>query len=106
MTGPRQVRTRTDRQSAYALSAWPATPKKKAASSTPQPSTSADLASTTSPTSPTSTANELGAILVAAGLSLPRDHALVSLLALNGLRVSEAIGATIERSAKNAATAP
>ena len=40
--------------------------------------------------------NELGAILVAAGLSSPRDHALVSLLALNGLRVSEAIGATIE----------
>lgn len=40
--------------------------------------------------------NELGAILVAAGLSSPRDHALVSLLALNGLRVSEAIGANIE----------
>jgi integrase/recombinase XerD len=31
-----------------------------------------------------------------AGLSSPRDHALVSLLALNGLRVSEAIGASIE----------
>ena len=29
--------------------------------------------------------NELGAILVTAGLSAPRDHALVSLLALNGL---------------------
>ena len=41
--------------------------------------------------------NEVGAILVAAGLSSPRDHALVSLLALNGLRVSEAIGADIER---------
>jgi integrase/recombinase XerD len=40
--------------------------------------------------------NELGSILVAAGLSSPRDHALVSLLALNGLRVSEAIGANIE----------
>ncbi len=39
---------------------------------------------------------ELGAILVAAGLSCPRDHALVSLLALNGLRVSEAIGADID----------
>ena len=39
--------------------------------------------------------NELGAILVTAGLSSPRDHALVSLLALNGLRVSEAIGADI-----------
>ena len=40
--------------------------------------------------------NKLGAILVAAGLSSPSDHALVSLLALNGLRVSEAIGANIE----------
>jgi integrase/recombinase XerD len=40
--------------------------------------------------------NELGSILVTAGLSSPRDHALVSLLALNGLRVSEAIGANIE----------
>ncbi|MGI9031873.1 MAG: tyrosine-type recombinase/integrase [Ilumatobacteraceae bacterium] len=39
--------------------------------------------------------NELGAILVTAGLSSPRDHALVSLLALNGLRVSEAIGVDI-----------
>jgi site-specific recombinase XerD len=40
--------------------------------------------------------NDLGAILVAAGVSSPRDHALVSLLALNGLRVSEAIGANID----------
>jgi integrase/recombinase XerD len=40
--------------------------------------------------------NELGAILVSAGVSSPRDHALVSLLALNGLRVSEAIGVSIE----------
>lgn len=40
--------------------------------------------------------NELGAILVAAGLSSPRDHGLVSLLALNGLRVSEAIGVDID----------
>jgi integrase/recombinase XerD len=36
--------------------------------------------------------NELGA----AGLSSSRDHALVSLLALNGLRVSEALGADID----------
>jgi integrase/recombinase XerD len=35
--------------------------------------------------------------LVAAGLAAARDHALVSLLCLNGLRVSEAIGADIER---------
>jgi site-specific recombinase XerD len=41
--------------------------------------------------------NELGAFLVAAGVSSPRDHALCSLLALNGLRISEAVGATIEQ---------
>src|SRR5207253_8754875 len=40
--------------------------------------------------------NELGALLVAAGLGPPAEHALVSLLALNGLRVSEATGASIE----------
>jgi integrase len=40
--------------------------------------------------------NELGALLVAAGLGSPADHALISLLALNGLRVSEATGADIE----------
>jgi integrase len=40
--------------------------------------------------------NELGAILVAAGLGPPAEHALISLLALNGLRVSEATGADIE----------
>jgi site-specific recombinase XerD len=40
--------------------------------------------------------NELGALLVAAGLGLPADHALISLLALNSLRVSEATGADIE----------
>jgi hypothetical protein len=40
--------------------------------------------------------SELGALLVAAGLSSARDHALVSLLALNGLRISEALGADIE----------
>ena len=41
--------------------------------------------------------NEVGALLVAAGLGGASDHALVSLLALNGLRVCEAIGADIER---------
>ena len=41
--------------------------------------------------------NEVGALLVAAGLAGARDHALVSLLVLNGLRVSEAIGADVER---------
>src|SRR5262249_51869907 len=37
--------------------------------------------------------NELGAMLVAAGLGPPAEHALISLLALNGLRISEATGA-------------
>jgi integrase len=41
--------------------------------------------------------NEVGVLLVAAGLAGARDHALVSLLALNGLRVSEATGADVER---------
>lgn len=41
--------------------------------------------------------NEVGAMLVAAGLVGASDHALISLLALNGLRVSEAIGADIEQ---------
>ncbi len=41
--------------------------------------------------------NELGAFLVAAGFSSPRDHALCSLLAMNGLRVSEALGADIDQ---------
>lgn len=40
--------------------------------------------------------NELGGFLVQAGLSSPRDHALASLLGLNGLRISEALGANIE----------
>ena len=40
--------------------------------------------------------NELGAFLVQAGLGSARDHALGSLLALNGLRISEALGADIE----------
>jgi integrase len=41
--------------------------------------------------------NELGALLVTAGLGTPGEHALISLLALNGLRVSEATGADIEQ---------
>jgi integrase/recombinase XerD len=40
--------------------------------------------------------NELGALLIAAGLGHPAEHALISLLALNGLQVSEATGANIE----------
>ena len=42
--------------------------------------------------------NEVGAMLVAAGLAGARDHALISLLALErAARVTEAIGADIER---------
>ena len=40
--------------------------------------------------------NEVGALLVAAGPGRAVEHALISLLARNGLRVSEAIGADIE----------
>ncbi len=48
--------------------------------------------------------NELGALLVAAGLGPPGEHALISLLALNGLRVSEAVGADIEALVLSAGT--
>ena len=37
--------------------------------------------------------NELGALLVAAGFGTAAEHALISLPALSGLRVTEAIGA-------------
>ena len=40
--------------------------------------------------------NEIGALLVASGLGPAAEHALISLPALNGLRVSEATGADIE----------
>jgi integrase/recombinase XerD len=41
--------------------------------------------------------NEVGALLVAAGLGSPNEHALMSLLAINGLRISEALGADIDK---------
>jgi integrase/recombinase XerD len=41
--------------------------------------------------------NELGAMLVAAGLGTAGEHALISLLALNGLLISEATCADIEQ---------
>ena len=40
--------------------------------------------------------NELGALLAAAGLGPPAEHSLISLLAFNGLRASEATGADVE----------
>jgi integrase/recombinase XerD len=50
--------------------------------------------------------NELGALLVSAGLGPPAEHALISLLALNGLRVSEATGVDIEALGWSAGTGP
>lgn len=41
--------------------------------------------------------NELGALLVQAGLGPARDHALITLLAMNGLRISETFGANCRR---------
>ena len=52
--------------------------------------------STTSRTRRLLDRNELGMFLVQAGISGGRDHALACLLALNGLRISEALGADIE----------
>jgi hypothetical protein len=49
---------------------------------------------------------ELGALLVAAGLGGAAEHALISLLAVRGLRVSEATGAVSRRWAPNGATGP
>ena len=40
--------------------------------------------------------NEVGSLLVAAGLGAANEHALISLLAINGLRISEALGADID----------
>jgi site-specific recombinase XerD len=40
--------------------------------------------------------NECGALLVQGGLGSPRDHALISMLAMNGLRISEALGTNID----------
>jgi hypothetical protein len=48
----------------------------------------------------------MGALLVAAGLGPAAEHALISLLALNGLRVSEATGADIEALGSSGVTGP
>ena len=40
--------------------------------------------------------NELGALLVEAGLAYEGDNALITLLAMNGLRISEALNADID----------
>ena len=41
--------------------------------------------------------NEVGSLLVASGLGASYEHALISLLAINGLRISEALGADIDK---------
>jgi integrase/recombinase XerD len=48
--------------------------------------------------------NELGALLVAASLGPPAEHALISLLALNGLRVRRRPALTSRRWASSAGT--
>jgi integrase/recombinase XerD len=48
--------------------------------------------------------NELGAILVAAGLGAAAEHALISLLALNGLRSPRPRAPTSRRWAPSAGT--
>ena len=72
------------------------TPSRKNSSTTRPRRTSAVPGWTTSRTPPRWTATNSARLLVAAGLGPPAEHALISLLALNGLRVSEATGADIE----------
>jgi integrase/recombinase XerD len=72
------------------------TQSKKNSSSTPRLPTSGGRGWITSRMLWALDRNELGALLVAAGLGIPGEHALISLLAPNGLRVSEATGADIE----------
>jgi hypothetical protein len=74
-----------------------ATPSRRACSSTPRPCTCDGLGWTTNRMRPRWTANEVGGMLVAAGLGHPREHALISLLAINGLRISEALSADIDK---------
>jgi hypothetical protein len=50
--------------------------------------------------------NELGALLVTAGLGPPLEHALISLLALNGLRSPRRPARTSSTWASSAATGP
>jgi integrase/recombinase XerD len=50
--------------------------------------------------------NEVGALLVAARLGATNEHALISLLAIRVLRISEAPTRTSTPSASNASTAP
>ncbi len=78
---------------------WPAstaTANRSISSTATLPSTCVDRRSTTSRAPLAWTATSSAPFLVQAGLGSPRDHALASLLALNGLRFSEALGADVE----------
>jgi integrase/recombinase XerD len=72
-----------------------ATPNRKASSRSRRRRMCGDPAWTTSPTPPASIATR-SAPVGRRRVGRRRDHALISLLALNGLRVSEALGADIE----------
>jgi integrase/recombinase XerD len=72
------------------------TPSKRNSWSTPRPPTSGGRGWTMSHMPSPLDHNQLDALLVAAGLGPPPEYALISLLALNGLRVSEATSADIE----------
>jgi integrase/recombinase XerD len=72
------------------------TPSRKTCSSIRRPPMSAVRGWTMSRMPPGWTVTSSAPLLVAAGLGQPAEHALISLLALNGLRVSEATGASIE----------
>jgi integrase/recombinase XerD len=72
------------------------TPSKRNCSTIPRPLMSAARVWTTSRTPPAWTATSSARCWSAAGLGQPAEHGLISLLALNGLRVSEATGANIE----------
>jgi hypothetical protein len=81
------------------LSTWPASTATASRSSwwsATRPSTCADPRSTTSPAPWAWTATSSVPSWSQASPASPRDHALASLLALNGLRISEALGGDIE----------
>ena len=72
------------------------TPSRKNSSTTHPPSTSAGRAWTTSRTRQRWTATSSAPCPSRPASAPPAEHPLISLLALNGLRVSEATGADIE----------
>jgi integrase len=94
---PQVERERPSRAGSARSPASTDTPKKKGSSRTRPRYTSADRASTTNRTPPAWTATRSAPFSSQPDSADRRTHALLSLLALNGLRVSEAIGADIEQ---------